>query len=96
MTNFNSHYGLEIVERAIFLRMWDWLNTAIGEAEARWAPSDQALASHLGRPYQSVLIEEIAQQKIIWTEAPPEIVDEPEVDPQVDAEAEELTEAADD
>ena len=45
--------------------------------------------SSVARKPLSIGFEEIAQEKIIWTEAP-EVVDEPEVD----AEAEELAEAA--
>ena len=53
--------------------------------------------SSVARKPLSIAFEEIAQDKIVWTEAP-EIADEPEVDAdvEVDAETEELAEAADD
>jgi DNA-directed RNA polymerase subunit omega len=51
--------------------------------------------SSVARKPLSIAFEEIAQDKIVWTE-PPEIVDELEVDAEVDAEAVELAEAADD
>ena len=51
--------------------------------------------SSVARKPLSIAFEEIAQDKIVWTE-PPEIVDELEVDVEVDAEAVELAEAADD
>jgi DNA-directed RNA polymerase subunit omega len=51
--------------------------------------------SSIARKPLSIAFEEIAQEKIIWTEAP-EIVEEPEADELAEAEAEELAEAADD
>ena len=53
--------------------------------------------SSVARKPLSIAFEEIAQDKIVWTEAP-EIAEEPEVDAdvEVDGEAEELAEAADD
>lgn len=60
--NFNTHYGLEIVERAAFLRLFDFLNAAIDEAESRWAESDQTFAAHLGRTYTAIEIENIAPE----------------------------------
>ena len=51
--------------------------------------------SSVARKPLSIAFEEIAQDKIVWTEAP-EIVEEPEIDAEVEAEAEELAEAADD
>jgi DNA-directed RNA polymerase subunit omega len=51
--------------------------------------------SSVARKPLSIAFEEIAQDKIRWTE-PPEIVEEPEVDAEADAEAVELAEAADD
>jgi DNA-directed RNA polymerase subunit omega len=51
--------------------------------------------SSVARKPLSIAFEEIAQDKIVWTEAP-EIVEEPEVDAEADADAEELAEAADD
>ena len=51
--------------------------------------------SSVARKPLSIAFEEIAQDKIVWTEAP-EIVDEPEVDADADGEAGELAEAADD
>lgn len=57
--NFNSYNGLEIVERAAFLRFFDYLNTAIDEAQARWTPSDAAFDAHIGRPHVPVVVENI-------------------------------------
>jgi DNA-directed RNA polymerase subunit omega len=51
--------------------------------------------SSVARKPLSISFEEIAQEKIVWTEAP-EIVDEVEIDAEVEAAAEELAEAADD
>jgi DNA-directed RNA polymerase subunit omega len=51
--------------------------------------------SSVARKPLSIAFEEIAQDKIVWTEAP-EIIEEPEVDAEADADAEELAEAADD
>jgi DNA-directed RNA polymerase subunit omega len=51
--------------------------------------------SSVARKPLSIAFEEIAQDKIVWTEAP-EIVEEPEVDAEAEADAEELAEAADD
>jgi DNA-directed RNA polymerase subunit omega len=51
--------------------------------------------SSVARKPLSIAFEEIAQDKIVWTE-PPEIVEEPEVDAEADGEAVELAEAADD
>jgi DNA-directed RNA polymerase subunit omega len=51
--------------------------------------------SSVARKPLSIAFEEIAQDKIIWTEAP-EIVDEPAIDAEAGAEVEELAEAADD
>lgn len=57
--NFNSQYGLEQVERAAFMRMFNFLNVAIDEAEARWAESDQTFATLVGKPYVPVVVEPI-------------------------------------
>jgi DNA-directed RNA polymerase subunit omega len=51
--------------------------------------------SSVARKPLSISFEEIAQEKIVWTEAP-EIVDEVEDEVAADAEAEDLAEAADD
>ena len=51
--------------------------------------------SSVARKPLSIAFEEIAQDKIVWTEAP-EIVEEPEVEAKAEADAEEPTEAADD
>lgn len=51
--------------------------------------------SSVARKPLSIAFEEIAQDKIVWTEAP-EIVEELEVVADADAEAVELAEAADD
>jgi DNA-directed RNA polymerase subunit omega len=51
--------------------------------------------SSVARKPLSIAFEEIAQHKIVWTEAP-EIVEEPEVEADAQADAEELAEAADD
>ena len=51
--------------------------------------------SSVARKPLSIAFEEIAQDKIVWTE-PPEIVEEPEVGADADGEAAELTEAGDD
>ena len=51
--------------------------------------------SSVARKPLSIAFEEIAQDKIIWTEAP-EIVEEPEIDAEAEAEVGELAEAADD
>jgi DNA-directed RNA polymerase subunit omega len=51
--------------------------------------------SSVARKPLSIGFEEIAQEKIVWTEAPA-IIDEPAVDAEVDAEVVELAEAADD
>jgi len=60
--NFNSQYGLEMVERAAFMRMFNFLNQAIDEAETRWAESDQTFSVLTGQTYTPIVVEPILTQ----------------------------------
>jgi hypothetical protein len=59
---FNPLIGLEDVQRAAYLRLFDELNPAIAEMGTMWESSDQALAHHTGLPYLPVEVEQIAPE----------------------------------
>lgn len=58
--NFNSKYGLEIVERAAFLKLFTFVNDALDEVDARWAESDETFADFVGIPYVPIVCEKIS------------------------------------
>lgn len=58
--NFSSSLGLEEVQRAALLLLFDNLNAAIAERQQAMDASDAALALHLGRTYTQLVIEPIA------------------------------------
>lgn len=58
--SFNPLIGLEEVQRAAFLLLFDGLNDVIAEMDAMWEGSDQALANHMSVPYVPVEVEQIA------------------------------------
>lgn len=57
--NFNSSVGLELVQRAAFLTLYEHLNDAISFVEGNWAHSDQELFLRTNQPIERVTIEPI-------------------------------------
>jgi hypothetical protein len=60
--NFNASTGLEQVQRAAFLKLFDNLNDAIQAVQTNWDTSDSTLAAHTGRTYTPLVIEQIAPE----------------------------------
>jgi hypothetical protein len=57
--NFSSTLGLEEIQRAAVLLLFDKLNDALAERAAQMIASDQAFYTHLGRIYEPIEIEPI-------------------------------------
>lgn len=60
--NFNSSTGLEQVQRAAFLTLFEHLNDAIAFVESNWVESDQTFASRIGITYKPIIVERIANE----------------------------------
>lgn len=60
MTNFSPSIGLETIQRAAFLRMYQHLNTSITEVSSYWDVSDAALNEFLDLPPTPIVVEPIA------------------------------------
>lgn len=58
--NFSPNNGLEVIQRAAFLRLFDHLNDIIAEVEDKWAESDETFADHIGVPYVPLVVHRIA------------------------------------
>ena len=59
MTNFTPSVGLEVIQRAAFIRMYQHLNDAIDAVEQKWNVSDAALNEFLDLPADPIVVEAI-------------------------------------